>query len=31
VNRTFDQAVAAFDRTELDPGQAERAERLLAD
>lgn len=31
VNRTFDTAVAAFDRTELDADQAERAERLLAD
>ncbi|MGI5186613.1 hypothetical protein ACQEVI_00520 [Promicromonospora sp. CA-289599] len=31
VNRTFDKAVAAFDRTELDADQAERAERLLAD
>lgn len=31
VNQTFDKAVAAFDRTELDADQAERAERLLAD
>jgi hypothetical protein len=31
VNQTFDKAVAAFGRTELDPDQAERAEQLLAD
>jgi hypothetical protein len=31
VNQTFDKAVAAFDRTELDADQAERAERLLTD
>ncbi|MEV0890412.1 hypothetical protein [Promicromonospora sp. MEB111] len=31
VNRTFDKAVAAFERTDLDAGQEERAEELLAD
>ena len=31
VNRTFDKAVAAFDRTELDDDQKERVEQLLAD
>lgn len=30
VNRTFDEAVAAFDRTQLDPDQEERVEELLA-
>lgn len=31
VNRTFDKAVAAFDRTQLDADQEERVEQLLAD
>jgi hypothetical protein len=31
VNRTFDKAVAAFDRTQLDPDQEERVEQLLTD
>jgi hypothetical protein len=31
VNETFDNAVAAFDKTELDPDQEERAGELLAD
>ena len=31
VNRTFDEAVAAFERTDLDPGQDERVEQLLTD
>lgn len=31
VNRTFDKAVAAFDRTRLDADQKERADALLAD
>lgn len=31
VNQTFDEAVAAFERTRLDDGQEVRVERLLAD
>lgn len=31
VNRTFDKAVAAFDRTELDADQEKRMEQLLTD
>jgi hypothetical protein len=31
VNRTFDKAVAAFDRLDLDADQKDRAEELLAD
>ena len=31
VNKTFDQAVAAFERIDLDTDQKDRAERLLAD
>jgi len=31
VNKTFDTAVEAFDHTELDARQEERAEQLLAD
>ncbi|GGM39002.1 hypothetical protein ACFQBY_19325 [Promicromonospora citrea] len=31
VNETFDEAVAAFERTELERGQARRMENLLAD
>ncbi|WP_036963048.1 hypothetical protein [Promicromonospora kroppenstedtii] len=31
VNQTFDEAVAAFDRTDLDADQEDRAAELLAD